>query len=152
MVVTWGAPRIGASRTAARALPGGGDGPALPVFQPADEEVRAGVPAVTAALQAGLPFLRLWLRPWVYGPHGRKSAIAVLSEARKEALFQRHGLDRPGKRLGEGRLWTMAMGTRGPCSMKTLYVINSKNSSTEKGYRNHASFYCEEENEATFPE
>lgn len=58
-------------------------------------------PSATS-LQAGWPFFHIWLRHWVYGPHGRKSTIAVLTETRKEAVFQSHGLHRPDKWLGEG--------------------------------------------------
>lgn len=68
---------------------GGEAGRGFPMFRPTDEREVGVWPACPSApfLQAGLPFLHIWLRLWVYGPHGRKFTIAVLTETRKEAVF-----------------------------------------------------------------
>lgn len=83
------------------------DGPAS--CSSAAAEVGAGV-RLPPLPGAGVPFLRPGLRHRLYGPHGRKSAIAVLSETRKEAASRR----RAWTEVGEGRLWNTRACTRTP--------------------------------------
>lgn len=68
---------------------GGGTGPGAPSPWAADEQEAGVGPTGPPApfLWAGLPFLHIWLLLRVYGPHGRKFTIAVLTETRKEAVF-----------------------------------------------------------------
>ena len=60
--------------------------------------------SITTSLRAALASFHIWLRHWVYGPHGRKSTIGELPETGEEVVSQRRGLGGSGSRLGRGAL------------------------------------------------